>query len=197
MSEFAAQQGPAGAHIEVPRVSDSLTSKPPAFGTHSVWVVHDTDGTDCTMYQGGPGLFTPIELITFMTAVHDLVTSTGSSRGSDGARSAVLIRPPGDDDPRCRYEYAKERAPDVGPVALELWYRFRELLTSHDAFVKKSKSKMAYKWELWCRGKLGIAFSAYDRSGAPDPAFDFDRAAPEDLIEALTARDKLKNLFKL
>lgn len=201
---------------EYPTVTDPMTSKPPVYGVISTWTIHDTDGKDYKLYQSGPALTTPLELIQFAWGVARHVNEV-AERYDDKERPAILENSVIDTTDA----FSRKRLPHtsglrrmvgrLGPIAQEMYYRVTEFNISLEHFVNKRRPqppKVAYVWEVWSvgRGNLPlfrfhpgceIAFTANDKDGAPDPNFTFERTTPEDLIELLEARDLAKKTFKL
>lgn len=203
--------------MERPIMTDMMTSRPPAYGVLATWLIHDSNGNDYKLYQAGPTLHPPLDLIRFVHSVASYVREVEEKYDEKDRENALHTGQIslGPVFPSARLRYALDssvaQAALLGPITRELWYRLPELNISLENFVNSRRPqppRVAYVWEVWAveRGDLPkshthpgceIAFTAHDKDGAPDPNFTFDRMKPEELVELLEARDLLKKTFKL
>jgi hypothetical protein len=199
-----------------------MTSKPPIHGVISTWLIHDVDGKAYKLYQAGPQLYAPIDLVRF---THQVATCVNEVRERYEKKDwefalARQITQLGDAElsnrlhPVVHKQHAGQLGlllGQLGPISREMYLRMSELYISLDNFVNRRRpqpTKVAYVWEVWCveRGDVPrhmphpgceIAFTANDKDGVPDVNFTFERATPKELVELLEARDLMKKTFKL
>jgi hypothetical protein len=160
-------------------MSSLLNSVPSVFGTHAEWVVHDADDKTYTLYQAGPAIYSPVDLIRFVHVVASRVMEAAeksadqTEAGIDAYRAAQVIVPPGRSaiDPGVKYsrdalagKIDRRPAARYGPISRELWFRFPELNASADAFMlrknarSKIRPKTAARWEVWAVGRGAAAW---------------------------------------
>lgn len=195
-----------------------MTSKPPVNGVLSTWLIHDVDGKDYKLYQAGPQLHTPIDLIRF---THQVATCVNEVRERHEEKDwefalARQITQLGDAELSNRLHLHlpaghKRNVGRPGLVSREMYLRMTELYISLENFSNRRRPqppKVAYIWEVWCVGRgdlprhvlhpgCEIAFTSNDKDGVPDVNFMFERTTPKELVELLEARDLMKKTFKL